>query len=429
MRLTLALLVCATACRAREEARDDRDVAPTTRASALTPAPPAPSDAIVPVRASEASQPRWRYLAHGARPRGRERWRFDLTPRDAYGEPATDGRTLYVTAVRHEPEGPADGELFAFDLADGTIRWHVPVGGLHGEPIELFGDVVLVDTGAHCLRRGPESPGIPLRPCVESAPGGLVGLDASTGHERFRASATTDTLRARWTAVETLSTAWVHDGPVALRALALPAGVARQRLVTGGPVLNVTTLGADLLYTAVGRLGVTRVVRRTPSQPRARWEHALPLRTHCPATVAGSVVVLPAFQSPRVTGAVRGVLAIDGADHWTGAAAPQTVSTCGAVEGGVHYQVIDGALVGVATSDGRARAHLPLPGELTSDVMALVDGVFYLSVRGRLVGVDVSDGRSVVAVETGAASAEGVALWGGRGAVVTREPGLVLGFD
>ena len=71
----------------------------------------------------------------------------------------------------------------------------------------------------------------------------------------------------------------------------------------------------------------------------------------------------------------------------------------------------------------------PLSFEPTADAASLVDGVLYLSARGRLVGVRVSDGATAVTVETGAAVAEGAVLWGGRGAVVTRDPGLVVGFD
>jgi hypothetical protein len=41
----------------------------------------------------------------------------------------------------------------------------------------------------------------------------------------------------------------------------------------------------------------------------------------------------------------------------------------------------------------------------------------------------VSDGATAVSVDSGAEIAEGAVLWGGRGAVVTRDPGLVIGFD
>lgn len=381
------------------------------------------------VRAAEGSQPRWRYLAKGPRPRGSERWRFDLAPRQALGEPASDGLTVYLTASREEPEGPTDGEVYAFDLQDGTLRWHTPVGGLHGEPVELHDGVVFVDTIPHCTRRGPETPGVTTRPCEETAPGGVVALDALTGRERFRTAASSEALRARWTASLVGTSLWIHDGPDALRPLTAPAWTPSTRVLTGGTVLNLSAIRGDALYTVSARNGTTKLVRRAPGVTRPRWERALPLRSHCPALTVGPVIVVPAFESSTVSGAARAVLYDNGADLWTGQAAPHSVSTCGAIESGVHHQVVDDRIVSHMVGDGRARASVALPVALTSGVAALVDGVFYVSARGRLAGVDLAGGHVAVSVETGATSCEGVIVWGGRGVVVTRDPSLVVGFD
>ena len=185
MRLGWVLLaLAATGCRhksRRAEAAQNSDATPADSAAAE---PEGETPAIAPTRAGEGSQPRWRSLTHGPRPRGIERWRYDFTPRTPYGEPATDGRTVFVSAVRREDEGPSDGEVFAFDLRDGTLRWHVPVGGLHGEPVELADGLVLVDTIPHCARRGADTPGVAQRPCAETGRGGLVALDARDGRER-----------------------------------------------------------------------------------------------------------------------------------------------------------------------------------------------------------------------------------------------------
>jgi outer membrane protein assembly factor BamB len=423
----LALLSATEACRARDAPRAE------VASDAATAAPESPraqgaSNAIVPVRAAEGSQPRWRSLARGARPRGRERWRMDLTPRQPYGEIATDGITVYIAAVRDEPEGPTDGAVYAFDLDDGTIRWHTALGGLHGEPLELIDGVLVVDTIPHCKRRGPETPGVLTRPCEESGPGAVVGLDAATGRERFRAPVSSDALRARWTAAQIGAAVWVHDGPSALRPLSLPAWGPAARVAAGGAVLNLPALGGDALYTVRAPNGATRLVRRGPGVARPRWERALPLHTHCPAVSSGPVTVLPAFQSSAVTGAARALLGADGADLWS-APAPQRVGTCGAIEGGAFYQVVDDAIVAYRVIDGRQRARLALPVALTSDMAALMDGVLYLSARGRLAGVDLINGHVSVSVDTGATACESAVLWGGRGVVATRDPGLVVGFE
>lgn len=424
----LSLLCSAGACRARSDARTEASSDAAAPAVSEAPRAQRASSEVVPVRAAEGSQPRWRSLARGARPRGRERWRMDLTPRQPFGEMATDGITVFVAAVRDEPEGPTDGEVYAFDLDDGTIRWNTALGGLHGEPLELVDGVLVVDTIPHCKRRGPETPGVLTRPCEESGPGAVVGLDAATGRERFRAPVSSDALRARWTAAQIGTAVWVHDGPSSLRPLALPAWSPAARVAAGGAVLNLTALGGDALYTVRAPNGATRLVRRAPGVARPRWERTLPLHTHCPAVSSGPVTVLPAFQSSAVTGAARALLGADGADLWS-APAPQRVGTCGAIEGGVFYQVVDDVIDGRRVIDGRQRAHLTLPVALTSDMAALMDGVLYLSARGRLAGVDLINGHVSVSVETGATASESAVVWGGRGAVATRDPGLVVGFE
>ena len=423
---TLAVLA---ACRPRARPSADGGTLSFTPGATPSEATGAGLESALPVRAAEGSQPRWRYLARGAVPRGRERWRVDLTPRQGAGEPATDGRTVYLTAARVEPEGGADGEVFAIDLAEGTVRWHTPVDGLHGEPVELVEGTVLVDTIPHCAARGAATPGVLMRPCAEGAPGGVVGLDAVTGRVRFRTAASSDTLRARWTAAPVGSRVYVHDGPLALRSLMLPAGTVGPRLYARGAVLHAAALGADLLYTTLSAAGATRLVRAAVGAARPVWERPLPLRTHCPPSVVGALVILPAFASATVAGAARALRAADAGDAWTAAAVPQRVGTCALVEGPSVHQVIDGAVERVGVGDGRSRGRAPLSFEPTADVASLVDGVLYLSARGRLVGVRVSDGATAVTVETGAEVSEGAVLWGGRGVVVTRDPGLVIGFD
>jgi hypothetical protein len=424
-----ALLTALSACRPRARQTSDSGTVSSTPGASADEAAGAGLERALPVRAAEGSQPRWRYLARGPVPRGRERWRVDLTPRQGTGEPATDGRTVYLTAARVEPEGTTDGEVFAIDLHEGTMRWHTPVAGLHGEPVELVDGTVLVDTIPHCATLGAATPGVLMRPCAEGAPGGVVGLDAVTGRVRFRTAASSDTLRARWTAAPVGARVYVHDGPLALRPLTLPVGSIGPRVNTRGAVLHATAVGADLLYTALSPLGATRLVRTAVGATRPVWERPLPLRTHCPPSVVGALVILPAFQSAAVTGAARALHATDASDAWTAASVPQRVGSCGLVEGPSLHQVIDGWIERVGVGDGRTRGRAALTFEPTHDVASLVDGVLYLSARGRLVGVRVSDGATAVSVDSGAEIAEGAVLWGGRGAVVTRDPGLVIGFD
>jgi hypothetical protein len=390
--------------------------------------PEGETPAIAPTRPAEGSQPRWRALTHGPRPRGVERWRYDFTPREPHGEPATDGRTVFVSAVRREPEGPTDGEVFAFDLRDGTLRWHVAVAGLHGEPLELADGLVLVDTIPHCARRGVDTPGVAQRPCLETGRGGLVALDARDGHERFRTTHTSEALRARWSGALLDGAWWMHDGAGALRGVRLPSGEAGPRIALAGAVTTLTSTERDLLYTVDGR-PTTRLVARAPSAPRARWEKVLPYRGTCPVVTTGPVVIVPAFAGTGVTGAPRALLRATGADLWTVPAPPRSVESCAAIDNNVFWQVQDLTLQGFALGDGRRRGRFAAPGPLTSDLAVALDGVFYLSVHGRLTGVDLIDGHVAVSVVTEAAAAEGLALWAGHGAVVTRDPGLVIGFD
>ncbi len=426
MRVTHALCLAATlaACRPRHRASDAGDDGDARNTATM----PTTNTDVVPVRAGDGSQPRWRYLARGAPLRGVERWRYDLTPRVPSGEAATDGRTVFVSAVRDEPEGPTDGEVFAFDLLDGTLRWHTPVGGLHGEPIEVLDGLVLVDTLTHCIARGPETPGVPLRPCLDTRPGGLVALDASTGHVRAHTTVSSDAIRAQWTGLAVGGALWMHDGSNALRAITLPTLTPGARLATNATTLNLATLGGDLLFTLRGALGTTRLVRRTPGVARPRWERPLPLHTHCPLLTAGPLLVLPAFANTAGAGGLRAVLTGDAVDVWT-TDAPHRVSSCAMMEGGNVYQVIDGALVGHHVIDGRRRAQHALPDAPTSDAAALVDGVFYAGLRGRVVGLDVTDGRASVTLTTGADAAESVIVWGGHAVVAARDPALVLGFE
>ena len=55
--------------------------------------------------------------------------------------------------------------------------------------------------------------------------------------------------------------------------------------------------------------------------------------------------------------------------------------------------------------------------------------MLYLSARGRLAGVDLINGHVSVSVDTGATACESAVVWGGRGVVATRDPGLVVGFE
>ncbi len=380
------------------------------------------------VPVGEGTQPRWRHLAHGPRPRGTERWRFDLTPREASGEPATDGRTVYLAAARTEPEGPTDGEVFALDLGDGTVRWHTPVLGVHGDPVEYFNGTVLVDTVSHCVRRGLDTPGVTTRPCVESGPGGVVGLDAATGRQRFRTSVSSEILRARWSAQVTGATAWIHDGVSSLRAVNTATGLLGARVSLGGSCLAAGTATGDLLFLVDGHRG-SEFQRRAADAVRPRWSRPVPFRGRCAPVSAGPLVIVPAFATATLSGAPRALRVATGADHWTGAPPPQTVESCGALDNGVYYQVVDAAVTGWSLADGRRRGRLPVLSRMTSDAMVVLDGVAYLSVQGRLLGIDTAAGYAAVTVQTEAALVEGMVLWGGRGAVATRQPGLVVGFE
>jgi outer membrane protein assembly factor BamB len=411
------------ACRGRGS-RDTSD-AQTTQAQEMLQGVPT----VVPVRAMEGSQPRWRYLARGERPRGHERWRLDLTPKEPFGEPATDGRTVYVSIVKQEPEGPSDGEVLALDLRDGTIRWRTPVAGLHGEPVELMGDVVVLDTTTHCLRRGPETPGMLLRRCEETAPGGVVGLDPATGRQRFRTAISSDVMRSRWTTTDLRGTLWIHDGLTAVRALTPPVGTLGTRLNLNATVTNLAAHQSDLLLTTVGRSGLTRVMRRTPTAQRPTWERMLPQQTHCALVVLGNIVVLPGFYTGALSGAARALNVSSGVDVWIDEAPTQRVSTCGAIENGVFWQSIDNQLVGLSVTDGQTRSRHPVAWVATHDLTVLMNDIFYLSAPGRLVGMDVNDGTIAVSVDTGARASEGLVIWGGLGVVATREPGLVVGFE
>ncbi len=428
--LAVALGLAALAgCRPRARSAADGGTVTLTPGAAPGEASGAGLESALPVRAAEGSQPRWRYLARGPIPRGRERWRVDLTPRQGSGEPVTDGRTVYLAAARVDVAESAEGEVFAVDLDDGTVRWHTPVEGLHGAPLELVDGVVIVDTIAHCARRAAATPGEPVPPCVETGAGGVVGLDAVTGRRRFRVAAGSETLRTRWTAVTAGPKVFVADGPTALRPLTLPGGVAGPRVPARGTVLHAGALGGDLLFAALSPLGATRLVRTNPAVHRPVWERALPLRTHCPPIVVGALVIVSAFQSTAVTGATRALRAADGSDVWNAPAVPTRVATCALVEGPAVHQLVDGAIARWGVGDGRPRGRAALGFEPTSDVAALVDGVLYLGDRGRLVGARATDGAALLAVPTGADGIEGLVVWGGRGAVLARDPGVVIGFD
>lgn len=424
--LSLASL-CALACAPRR-----RSSAPSADGAvdvAASPAQPrGPLAAIAPTRPAEGSQPRWRYLARGQRPRGVERWRYDLAPRDAHGEPATDGATVFVAASRITPAGPTDGEVFAFDLLDGTLRWHTPVGGLHGEPVEWVDGLVLVDTIAHCADATEEGASEAVHACRDARPGGLVALDAATGRERFRTTVASGALRARWSLIGAAQSWWMHDGSSGLRAVTLPAGAPGPRIASPGTVLQGIHLGGDV-FTLVDARRTTLASRRAAGSARPRWERAIPWRGSCAPIAQGPFLVLPAFSSGNLAGAPRALALVDGTDRWTAAPPPAEVQTCAAAEGATLWQVRDGALHGNGIVDGRAREAHPLPAAPTSDFAVLLDGVFYVSQPRALLGLDVNAGSATLELRTEAQSVEGLVLWAGRGVVVTRRPGLVLGFD
>lgn len=417
--------LCAMGCAGRRRAPPPSSDGPT---DASAERPRGPLADIAPTRPPESSQPRWRYLARGQRPRGVERWRYDLTPRDASGEPATDGRTVFVAAAHATPEGPTDGEVFAFDLHDGSLRWHTPVGGVHGEPLEIAEGLVLVDTIAHCGTRADDGAGIGVHACRDARPGGVVALDATTGRERFRTTTASGALRARWSLLDTSQSRWMHDGASGLRAVTLPSGAAGPRIPTPGTVLQGVGAGADLV-TLVDARRTTLLSRRATGVARPRWERAVPWRGSCAPITLGPLVILPAFSSGNLAGAPRAFGLADGVDRWTGMTPPTEVQTCAAAEGATLWQVRDGSLQGNAAADGRGRAGHALPAAPTSDLAVLLDGVFYVSQPRALLGVDVNTGSAGVSLRTEAQAVEGMVLWAGRGAVVTRQPGLVIGFD
>jgi outer membrane protein assembly factor BamB len=419
----LALVLLALGCRSRANAPADARV---TRRDGATTNTSSYAGVALPVQSG--TQPRWRYLAHGPRPHGTERWRFDLTPRDAWGEPATDGTTVFVTAARGVAEGLTDGELYAFDLRDGTLRWHVPVGGVHDAPVEVFDGTVFVDTIPHCRTFGAYTPGVTLRPCLENAPGGLVAFDASTGQERARIRVAPELQRSLWTVIKHGDSLWTHDGVAGLRAINPVTLALGARIVTGGRVLNLTSNGDDLHYTVESR-GTTRLVAHSPHEPRARWERTLPLRSLCPVLTADLWLVLPAFSASNVAGAARGVRPSDGSDLWVASDVPTLAQGCAVIDGAAFDQVIDGAVVASNAGDGHVRGRFSWRGERTSELSVALDGVFYLGLRERLAGIELAHGAEVFSLRTGAVVSGGMVLWGGRGVVVTRQPGLVVGFE
>lgn len=421
-RLALVLALCA--CRGARR----NQPAPGARDGAAAQQPLGPLVGFAPTRPPEASQPRWRYLARGERPRGGERWRYDLTPREPAGEPATDGRTVFVAAARTLPAGLEEGEVFAFDLLDGTLRWRTPVGGLHGEPLEYADGLVLVDTLAHCASREDDSAGLGLRACRDARPGGLVGLDAQNGRERFRTRAASGLLNARWSILYGGGERWMHEGATTLRALSLPGGTLGARISPPGAVIQGVGAGRDLIA-ILDAHGATSAARLSPGATRPRWSRTLPWRGSCAPVIAGPLVVLPGFSARGLAGAPRALAHGDGGDRWSASPPPTSVATCAASEGGTLWQVRDNALQGNSLFDGRPRAQRPLPAAPTSDLAVLLDGVFYLSEPRELLGLDVSTGRPSVRLRTDARSVAGLVVWAGHGVAVTGDPGLVIGFD
>lgn len=412
-----ASLGCSRRSRAR---RADADTGVIARSPGHTPE-------IAPTRAAESSQPRWYALTHGPRPEGRERWRHDLTPKQGWSEPVTDGETVYVGAARVDDDGPSETEVFAFDLNDGTLRWHVAVEGLDERPLLLAQGVVIAPVSAFCRRRAEELPGGGPRRCVETGAPAVVGLDAATGRERFRVE-TRDV--ASQSSVGSLigSRLWVADGPSALRAIVLPAGTAGPRAVVTGTLGARSAVGPELLLTLSGR-GGSRLALRVPTSNVARWQKPVPGAGPCPPVVTAPVAVLPAFTGTSVAGAPRAFMLSSGADLWTVPSPPARVDSCGAIENGVFWQVLDGAAQGFALADGRRRGRFALPSALSGPLFSVLDGVAYVSVLGRLVGMDLIDGHTAVTLSTGAHRQSGLVLHAGSGVVVTREPGLVIGFD
>ncbi len=371
---------------------------------------------------TEGSQPRWKYLAHGSRPRGRERWRFDLGGRDASGEPATDGTLVYVAAVAVGDNGLSDGEVYAFDLADGGIHWHVPMGGIHGEPLEYDNERVLIDTLPHGGLNADAGQG------TAHLAGGLIGLDSATGNQLFRTGFGSEALSARWSAAVVSGQAWSHDGATAIRAVTLSSGAPGTRWDTHGMVTSLLGIEDSLVGTTRTARG-TRFFRHGIPTGRDLWSKTLPYVSSCPPVRVGPVLVLPSFSSETVAGGARGVGWDRGDDLWSSGVAPHTVGGCAVAEGAVLYQVEDGAVTGTSVADGRRRSAWPLPGAPTGDLALVLDGVFYVSLRARLVGIDLSDGHTAVDLPTGASRVTGMILWNGKGVIVTENPGTVIGFD
>lgn len=415
------LLVAQSGCNRRSRSvRVDADTARIERSPGHTPE-------IAPTHAGESSQPRWFALTHGPRPQGHERWRYDLTPRQGWSEPVTDGQTAFIGAARVDPEGPSETEVFALDLADGTVRWHVALPGLDERPLRLSQGVVIASVSAFCQRRSEELPGGGLRRCLESGPPAVVGIDASTGREKFRVTVHGSgenappgvLIGSRW---------WVSDGQGSLRSLVLPAATNGPRAAFTGSLGAFTPVGTELLGVFTTR-NVHRLALRVPTSAVARWQKTIPGAGECPPTAAAPIAVLPAFVGTTVSGAPRAFMLGSGADLWTVPSPPARVDTCGAIESNVFWQVFDSTLHGYALADGRNRGSFTLPSALSGPLFAALDGVIYLSVVGRLVGIDSIDGHTAVTVPTAAQRQRGLVLYAGRGVVVTDSPGLVIGFD
>jgi outer membrane protein assembly factor BamB len=354
-------------------------------------------------------------------PRGEARWRFDLHPRNALGAMATDGVTVFVAAARSEPEGVVDGMLYAFDVGDGSIRWHQPLEGLYGAGLELLGGVLLVRVNTSCERRSDAGT------CAQTRPAAVLGLDPANGRERFRTTLSGELPGVRWTAEALGDTVFVQDRPGALRPLLLPAGtLGPPRVVGRGALTSVMADGASLLAVTDGRpvpsLDLVSAEATAPRQTRP-----VLYRGGCPALRVGVVAALPAFASERVTGAAR--VWVGTTPLWTGARVPERVHGCAVVEGTNLWQAQDLALVATDLATGRERARFPLTTAPTSELAVVADRVFYLSVTQRLLGVDLTDGHTTVSVPTGAEAVESLVLWDGRAVVATRGPGLVLGVQ